>query len=445
MTQGPGTNNPTLDFGFHLKLEIGDRLWFDDNFNGLQQVTGGNPLLPVAPENPGGTIAGATINVELYNGATAITTATDANGFYLFERRVNPTFIQPGTTYRVRVRLTSAPALSGYQPTDAAVGNNRQLDNDGKFVGSVRTLVQTDEFTTMNLGTSDLQYDFGFVPIFRIGDYVWYDSNANGNQDEVQGMAGPGTGSLAGVNVELRTFAGDTLIGVAATQTNAAGRYEFDSLSLPLTRNTRYRIAVPMNTPGDATRNPALAARAYPLLPLVPTRPNAVGDNIDSDGLFDRSSALAPRSDFDNALTGNYGTNIQDYDFGFTDPLAIGDFIWVDSDEDGIQDAGETGLSGVTVVLCNGACPSAVAAPLCTGTNRIAEMTTGSDGLYLFTEADVGYGDRIVTGQAFCVMIDRTQPALTNTGNTFNPSQLNAGTNDELDSDADPTDVSREQ
>lgn len=39
---------------------------------------------------------------------------------------------------------------------------------------------------------------------------------------------------------------------------------------------------------------------------------------------------------------------VQDYqfDFGFTTPLSIGDFVWIDTDGDGIQGSSERGLGG---------------------------------------------------------------------------------------------------
>ncbi|MBW2195701.1 MAG: hypothetical protein JRF37_09080 [Deltaproteobacteria bacterium] len=39
--------------------------------------------------------------------------------------------------------------------------------------------------------------------------------------------------------------------------------------------------------------------------------------------------------------------------FCCTSPATIGDFVWNDENNDGIQDSGELGLSGVTVELFN--------------------------------------------------------------------------------------------
>ena len=37
--------------------------------------------------------------------------------------------------------------------------------------------------------------------------------------------------------------------------------------------------------------------------------------------------------------------------FGFVKPISVGDFVWRDTDRDGIQDAGEPGIDNVTVTL----------------------------------------------------------------------------------------------
>jgi uncharacterized repeat protein (TIGR01451 family) len=59
------------------------------------------------------------------------------------------------------------------------------------------------------------------------------------------------------------------------------------------------------------------------------------------------------------------------------DPIEIGNYVWLDLDNDGIQDPGETPLAGVTVDL--------LAAD---GTTVIATTTTDADGEYYFTTAD---------------------------------------------------------
>ena len=66
---------------------------------------------------------------------------------------------------------------------------------------------------------------------------------------------------------------------------------------------------------------------------------------------------------------------------------AIGNYVWLDENGDGVQDAGEAGIANVTVELVDGS--NAV----------IATTTTDSNGGYLFTDVDPGtYTVRTVSG-----------------------------------------------
>jgi len=60
------------------------------------------------------------------------------------------------------------------------------------------------------------------------------------------------------------------------------------------------------------------------------------------------------------------------------EPIEIGDRVWSDTDGDGLQDAGETGISGVTVKLYNSS-----------GT-LLSTATTDANGYYLFSSALTG-------------------------------------------------------
>jgi hypothetical protein len=89
---------------------------------------------------------------------------------------------------------------------------------------------------------------------------------------------------------------------------------------------------------------------------------------------------------------------------------AIGNRVWRDSDRDGIQDAGEPGLAGVTVILYNASgAPTAVTA-------------TDASGSYTFTN--------LTYGATYSVRF--SPPA------GYVPSPRDQGGNDAIDSDADP-------
>lgn len=114
------------------------------------------------------------------------------------------------------------------------------------------------------------------------------------------------------------------------------------------------------------------------------------------------------------------GTGFPDYDgrgasalflaAGFKLPYAaIGDYVWEDTDKDGIQEGGEPGIPGVTVNLLD--CSDTV----------LDSTTTDADGLYLFIVPPGDY------------KIEFIAPS----GYDFSPKDQ--GADDAIDSDADPT------
>lgn len=90
---------------------------------------------------------------------------------------------------------------------------------------------------------------------------------------------------------------------------------------------------------------------------------------------------------------------------------SLGDYVWWDQDEDGVQDADEPGLAGVSVTLKDG------------GGNTVASTTTDANGAYSF--------DTLVPGDYQVVF------TLPNADWSFSPQDQ--GGDDALDSDADPT------
>lgn len=113
-------------------------------------------------------------------------------------------------------------------------------------------------------------------------------------------------------------------------------------------------------------------------------------------------------------------------------PIEIGNRVWLDADNDGIQDAGETGISGVTVKLMSGA-------------TEIASAVTAADGTYHFTNAAGAtttssiYGlTRLQPGSAYTIQLPTTVDI---SGITYHLTQAQAGSNTETDSNADTSGV----
>jgi hypothetical protein len=181
---------------------------------------------------------------------------------------------------------------------------------------------------------TDVAFTYAYVApdpmIGRIGDRVWLDSNGNGLQDGSE----PG---IAGVTVRLLNSAGVVL---AADTTDSAGAYEFVNLA-----GGQYRVTV------------------------------------------DQPAGYSPTYDWDSVATANTaavllvaGTEILDVDFGYLPPsnASIGNRVWIDRNNNGVQESTEAGLPLVWVVLANSA-----------GTPVRTNITT-STGAYLFSDLAPG-------------------------------------------------------
>ncbi|MGV3723692.1 MAG: SdrD B-like domain-containing protein, partial [Actinomycetota bacterium] len=76
-----------------------------------------------------------------------------------------------------------------------------------------------------------------------------------------------------------------------------------------------------------------------------------------------------------------------DVDFGYAPPqCSVGDRVWLDEDRDGVQDVGEDGIAGATVVLFNSAGAT------------VATATTDANGQYLFERLEAGSYSVTVSG-----------------------------------------------
>jgi hypothetical protein len=396
-TGGVSSIDNSIDFGLHQQVRIGDFVWSETDGDG-NQVTGATPLANVELELVRGDGTGA---IER--------TSTNAAGIYRFERRDFPS-LTALTQYRVRIRVpqgTTNDPLADLQPTAfkvaAATDTN---DNDGQLDGP-RARSETDLFTSPALGQEVLTKDFGFVPVVRIGDFVWLDGNSNGQQDEVVLTAG-----LVGVAVELRSQADFNTV-LATVRTTTGGAYEFNSRDIAgLLPNTNYSITIPL-----------LGANAATVLNtpnvLVPTQSNVGSDSLDSDGVFNQAQQ---RSELLSIVrTGAFGSNVNTFDFGFTLPMAIGDFLFIDGNENGVQDdAGNSGVPNVVVSL-----------HLASNGNQIATVPSDANGRYLFTERL----HTLLPNTEYEVRIVPTQSPLSN----FRATLQNVGTNRALDSNANPT------
>jgi hypothetical protein len=188
-------------------------------------------------------------------------------------------------------------------------------------------------------GQNRTDVDFGYKYTGSVGNRVWLDSNANGVQDA-------GEAGINGVTVQLLNSAGTV---IATTTTSGDGNYTFANL----------------------------AGGTYTVKIVASSLPAGTAETFDLDGVASLNQAT---------FTLAAGASRTDVDFGYKNTGSVGDRVWLDSNGNGNQDAGEAGINGVTVQLLN------------SGGTVVATTTTAGDGNYTFANLVPGtYSVKVVS------------------------------------------------
>jgi uncharacterized repeat protein (TIGR01451 family) len=327
-----GENNATIDAGFYNKASLGDRLWLDTNGNG-QQDAGETGVAGATVTLTGG---GADGLLSTTADNTTVTVKTDANGNYSF------TNLTPGTEYQVQF---GAPAGTAFTRQDAGPDAS-DSDVNAKGLSQIVKLASGENNTTI---------DAGVVAPASLGDRVWNDANANGQQDAGEtGVAGA-TVTLIGGGADglLSTTADNTAVTI---KTDANGNYSFTNL----TPGTEYQVqfGAPAGT--------------------VFTAQDKGSDATDSDANASGLSQVVKLASGENNTT---------VDAGVYAPASLGDRVWLDANGNGQQDAGEQGVAGATVTLTGGGADGLLST---TADNTTITTTTDANGNYSFTHLTPG-------------------------------------------------------
>jgi uncharacterized repeat protein (TIGR01451 family) len=369
-------SNLSVDFGFFASplVSVGNLVWLDLNNDG--NAGAGEPGV-------GGVVVRLyrdTNNNGLFDAGDALTgtTTTDAAGLYQFSG------LQPGGYF---VQIT-VPA--GYNSTTdtANTGNpNSDTDNDDNGVG-VGAGALTSGLVALTVGGEPAgggnfnpTVDFGLVlasPPLSLGDLVWTDLNNNGIVDAGDGGA-PG---IANVRVNLYLDGNNDGVpdgGAIATQlTNGAGNYLFTNLA-PGTY-----IVEAVTPAGFVTSTGANGSATGPYEP-APDPDNDLNDddNGSANGSVARSRPVTLNNNGEPINDGDADPNSNlSVDFGFFQPLQLGNLAWRDANDNGGVDGAETGIPGVTARLYNDANGNGV---FDAGDTLLATTTTDAAGNYLFT------------------------------------------------------------
>ena len=334
-----------------LRGRIGDYAWVDANMDGRQDATeeGLNGVLVRLLHADGTPVLDDFDNP--YEVVTRSNTTTHANGYYVF------TGVRPGD-YMVEFLPPE-----GYGFSQRGTGATEDVINDSD-VGTVASpdagfRLNTTKVFTLQGGQFEYDIDAGFIKLGKISGSVFVDQNADGIIDGVD------TDPIFGVTIELLTNG----VVYMTTTTKEDGSYEFNGLP-----------------PGD-----------YTIRELDP--PGYIS-TTDKDG------------ENDNLITVTlpFGGESIENDFYDATLGSIGDRVWDDANNNGLQDVGEAGVPGVAVELyTNGV--------------LVASTTTDTNGRYIFANLYPG------TYKVKFIVPD---------GKSFTRPDVGGAANDALDSDADP-------
>ncbi len=359
-----GENDTTWDAGLYVPsapatASLGDFVWLDTNVDGVQDA---------------GESGVENVTVNLYTGSDVLvhTTTTDATGFYEF------TNLLPNDYYVEFVPPT------GYALTFDNSGVTDLDDSDADPVTG-QTAV-----TTLTAGENDPTWDAGLYQTVRLGNRVWFDANNNGvlNGSE-QGVAN--------VLLELLDGLGSPVISPATgqpitTTTDATGRYAFESIP-PGT----YIVRVAASN-FDAWTDPlyGFVSSRNNISPDPAADPDNNNNDADDNGRNNPDPASGGIVSYPVTITvggeptnegadedGSYpnaNSNLT-VDFGFFELLTLGNYIWLDNNENSTIDSNEPGVGGVVLYLQHGN-GDPVLHPV---TNQPISTTTNLSGFYRFT------------------------------------------------------------
>ena len=441
----------TLDFGFFggtdVPFSLGNHVWYDDGQTapGVFNYALSNDGIRQSTEPP---VVG--VDVRLYRDGDGDgipeaaemmhTDITDANGFYLFDNLdPGPYFVEiPASEFGAGQPLagwnssqttgTENTGVPGNTNTPNTDSDDNGIDNsapgtNGIFSGVIILTRGVNEQTgethlsnqpdpdsnpaTPNLGvnptewdgpssfgrygetdaTSNLTIDFGFFPVYSLGNRVWHDNGAGGGtaNDGVRNGTEP---SIDGVTVRLYRDSNDDGapdgVAIATTTTAGGGFYRFDNLMAET-------YIVEVVTPTGYTSSTVDAGDAD--TDVDDDDDNGVivsGSNIRSNPVTLGLGTNEPINENNPVTNPETGEAADDHsnrtvDFGFITAFSLGNRVWDDNGigggtaNDGIRNGTEPGIDGVTVNLYRDSNDDGTPDGA-----SIATTTTASDGFYRF-------------------------------------------------------------
>ena len=283
-----GTSEPIIltegDFrkdvhaGVYQTITIGNKVWDDLNGNGLQDAG-----------EPG--VEGVEVSLRNGDGVVISTTVSDSTGLYQF---IN---LDPGT-YGIHFALpsgytfTESPELQGEIASFGAGPLLGDINSDADIQTGATKLV------SVTSGEAILSLDAGLFRPASVQGLIWHDLNANGILD------GDESG-MGGVSIAVYNSAGEFIDMVVSDD---QGEYVVDNLK----PDSYYGMVLPYD--------------GYYLSPMKQDFTQGIGSDFN------------PSTGTNNAITLQSGQVSTGYfDAGLWTFASVGDFIWLDTNGDGMQ------------------------------------------------------------------------------------------------------------
>ncbi len=349
LSSGKNLNNPTIDAGYHVLGSLGNYVWFDVNDNGLQDEPASNGINGVKvylyKDNGTGT----------YILKDSAITANDVNG--------NPGYYNFPNLYDGNFKVLFPKTIGNYPISDVTVataktdGNNDVTQATG--FSAIATIISGNGGLDKDNPTIDAGYK---TNIGSIGNYVWYDDNNDGLQNE------PTSNGVNGVKVYLHkeTTPGNyTKFDSTVTANDGFGHpgyYNFGGLY-----SANYKVSFPT------------AVGNYPISDITNNASQTDGNN-DADkatgfsGIVNINTSSATALDVNNpTIDAGYRRNIG----------SLGNYVWYDGNIDGLQnEAPANGINGVKVYLYK---DNGSGTYLLKDSTVTANNVSGNPGYYNFT------------------------------------------------------------
>ncbi|MFY7887152.1 MAG: SdrD B-like domain-containing protein, partial [Dolichospermum sp.] len=334
---GVAKNNPTIDAGYITPVgSLGNYVWYDDNNDGLQNEPSSNGVNGVKVYLYKETTPGSGV----YNVFDSTITANDGSGnpgYYNF-----PNLNTANYKVKFPTNIGNYPLSTPNNQTSNIDGNNDA--NSTGFSGVVPINVY-GAGTSKDNPTIDAGYRRN---IGSLGNYVWYDQNGDGLQNE------PASNGLNGVKVYLLDGSGNKIDSTVTANDGSGnpGYYNFPNLL-----SGTYQVQFPTSNGG------------YPLSAPINQAPQVDG-NTDANTTTGKSGLVTINTNSSNPLDVNNPT----IDAGYGRLGTLGNYVWYDANKNGLQDEPSTnGINGIKVILWKETAPGVY--------SKVDSMLTTNDSL----------------------------------------------------------------